>query len=583
MTQGMRNRSSVAKLLVSLGLLIAVFLIYGQTVNHPFIDFDDSEYVYENAVVRQGLSWNGIVWAFSTFWSANWHPVTWLSHMADVQIFGLDAGWHHLTNVALHSLNAVLLLLVLTQMTGALWRSALVAALFAVHPQHVESVAWIAERKDVLSTCFWLLTIAAYVGFVRRRTVGRYLLLLLTFSLGLMSKPMLVTLPLILLLLDYWPLQRLGSAAGELRQSGGRLCVLELIVEKLPLVLLALVSSAITYAAQHSWEATASLDAILLGQRIANALVSVVAYVAKTLWPVSLAIFYPHPSSVGESVPVPALIGSAGALTGLTALAIAQSKKRPWLAVGWFWFLITLIPVIGLIQIGSQAMADRYVYVPHIGLFVLLVWSIPGAVVYSRRGKIIAAGLCGCLLIALSVIAWVQVGYWRDGVTLYTHAIGVTKKNWLAWNNLGMQYLNAGKFEMALASFREAAKIKPNYADAWYNAGVAEGRLGRSRQAIESYELSLRLEPRNADGWVNLGLARQSIAEYGSAIEAYQNALRLRPADVLALYNLALAHAAQGDLSKALKASERLRLIDRRRWDELMITMFGVPVKKSPP
>ena len=579
----MRNRSSAVKLAVSLGLLLVVFIIYGQTGSHSFIDFDDSEYVYENEMVRQGLSWDGSVWAFSTFWSANWHPIAWLSHMADVQIFGLDAGWHHLTNVALHGLNTVLLLLVLTDMTHAVWPSALVAALFAVHPQHVESVAWVAERKDVLSTCFWVLTMGAYVNFVRRRGVKRYVWVLVTYSLGLMSKPMLVTLPLVLLLLDYWPLKRLDSALGTLIEPGSRRRVLELIWEKLPLALLALTSSVVTYAAQYSWEATVSLDAIPLGQRISNALVSTVIYIAKTVYPVSLAIFYPHPSSIGESVPLWTVLASACALAALMVLAVGQWRARPWITVGWLWFLITLAPVIGLVQIGSQAMADRYTYVPHIGLFMLLAWSIPPLFGTSRFRKIAVAAVCGCLLIGLSAMTWVQVGYWRDGVRLYTHAIGVTQKNWLAWNNLGMQYLNAGQFDTALASFREAARIKPNYADAWYNAGVAEGRLGRSRQAIESYQVSLRLEPGNADGWTNLGVARQSIGDYGSAIEAYQNALQLRPGDPLALYNLALAHAARSDLPKALKVSERLRVIDRRKWDELMTTMFGFPLNKISP
>ena len=576
----MSDRSWAAKLVASLGLVLVVFTIYGRTGSHPFIDFDDSEYVYENEVVRQGLSWNGIVWAFSTFWSANWHPITWLSHMADVQMFGLDAGWHHLTNVALHGLNAVLLLLVLTRMTQSVWRSALVAALFAVHPQHVESVAWIAERKDVLSTCFWLLTMAAYVNFVRHRGVARYAVLLLMYSLGLMSKPMLVTLPLVLLLLDYWPLQR--SAPGMLRESDARARTLELIWEKLPLALLALASSVITYSAQHSWEATTSLNAIPLGQRISNALVSAAVYAAKTLYPVSLAIFYPHPSSIGESVSALAMMASAALLVVLTVLALMQWRSRPWITVGWLWFLITLGPVIGLVQIGSQAMADRYTYVPHIGLFILFAWSIPAAA-ESRYGKVVGAALCACLLLGLSAMTWAQVSYWRDGATLYTHAIRVTKQNWLAWNNLGMQYLNGARLERALECFGEAVKIKPNYADGWYNLGVAQERLGRSRQAIESYEASLRLDPQNADGWTNLGVARQNIGDYGPAIEAYQNALQLRPGDPLTLYNLALVYAAQGELPKALKASERLRLIDRRKWDELMIAMFGFSVNKSAP
>jgi len=537
----MDDRSLSVKTLLSLGLLLVAVAIYLQTGSHAFIDFDDNEYVYENPMVRAGLSLDGVVWAFCTFWSANWHPIAWLSHMADVQLFGLDAGWHHLTNVALHGLSPVLLFLVLRSMTNAVWRSALVAALFAVHPQHVESVAWIAERKDVLSTFFWLLTMAAYVNFVRNGGIGRYLLLLATYSLGLMSKPMLVTLPVVLLLLDYWPLGRVASRSS----SGVRASAWELISEKLPLFALAMTSSAITYFAQRSWGAAASLDVIPLGERISNVLVSAVLYFVKTIYPVSLAVSSPHPSSIGESVPAVEIVVAIATLSVLTALSASQWRARPWIIVGWLWFLIALVPVIGLVQIGSQAMADRYTYVPHIGLFILLVWSVPAVAVRSRYGKFAVGALCASVLLGLSAMARVQAGYWRYGVTLYTHAIRVTNKNWLAWNNLGMQHLNAGRFDTALGCFSEAARIKSNYADAWYNAGVARQRLGQTAQAIESYQTSLRLESRNADGWTNLGLARQTIGDYASAIKAYQTALQLRPEDSLALYNLALAHAAR--------------------------------------
>jgi len=566
----MNNRFPAASYHVALGLLLVVGAIYLQAGSHAFIDFDDGEYVYENPIVRAGLSRDGVVWAFSTFWSANWHPITWLSHMADVQLFGLNAGWHHLTNVALHGLNSVLLFLVLRNMTNALWRSALVAALFAVHPQHVESVAWIAERKDALSTFFWLLTMAVYVNFVRNRGIGRYLLLLATYSLGLMSKPMLVTLPVVLLLLDYWPLARVASRSS----SSVRACAWELISEKLPLFALAMTSSAITYFAQRSWGAAASLDVIPLGERISNGLVSVVLYAVKTIYPVSLAVFYPHPSSIGESLSATAIAGAAAVLGLFSALFVMQWQARPWMVVGWFWFLIVLLPVIGVVQIGSQAMADRYTYVPHIGLFILLIWSIPAAIVHSRNGRFAVGALCAAVLLGLSAMAKAQVGYWRDGAILYSHAIRVTKKNWLAWNNLGMQHLNAGRFDAALGCFNEAARIKPNYADAWYNAGVAQQRLGQTAQAIESYQTSLRLEPRNADGWTNLGLARQTTGDHASAIIAYQSALRLRPEDSLALYNLALAHVAQGDLANAFRASERLRTIDRQKWGDLMSRIF---------
>jgi protein O-mannosyl-transferase len=573
------GRSSAAKTsLIALGLLLVVMGIYAQVGRHAFIDFDDSEYVYENARVRAGLTLGGVSWAFTTTHAANWHPLTWLSHMADMQMFGITAGWHHLMNVLIHALNGVLLFLVLRCMTGAVWRSAFVAALFAVHPLHVESVAWVAERKDVLSTFFWLLTMSLYARYVQRPGVWRYLGFTLSFVLGLLSKPMLVTLPFVLLLLDYWPLGRLASGEFPVAVSAPLSWekIRHLALEKTFLLVLAAGSSLVTYLAQASKEATAPLEHFPLGERISNALVSYVLYLVKTVWPTSLAVFYPHPSSIGAHIPVWQAIAAAAALAALTLLVLACGRSRPYLSVGWLWYLGTLVPVIGIIQVGSQAMADRYTYVPLIGVFIAVSWGVPELLGRWRFRQPVLAALGTAVILGLSLAAWIQTTHWRDGASLYTHAIAVKQRNWLAWNNLGIFQLNHQDFRQSLASFRESRRIKPDYADAWYNEGVAFGRLEEYARAIASYREALRLDPTNADGWVNQGFAHQAIGQLSQAVTCYESALRLRPEDPLALRNLVTAYALQGDGGRALQAFQRLRAVDRAGAEELL-RLLGMP------
>jgi Tfp pilus assembly protein PilF len=570
----MKNGSPAAKtILVALGLLLLVLASYGRVGKYAFVDFDDSEYVYENPQVRAGLTLGGVSWALTTTHAANWHPLTWLSHMADVQMFGLEAGWHHWMNVLIHALDAVLLFLVLKYMTGAVWRSAVVAALFAVHPLHVESVAWVAERKDVLSTFFWLLTMGMYARYVQRPGASRYLGVMLSFALGLMSKPMLVTLPFVLLLLDYWPLGRLtaeGSSAkaSALILSWGR--TPHLVLEKLPLLVLAAGSSIVTYVAQTLKAATAPLEHFPLGERVSNALVSYVLYLMKTVWPTSLAAFYPHPSSVGQPIPVWQPLAAATGLVVLTLLALVYGRLYPYLTVGCLWYVGTLVPVIGIIQVGSQAMADRYTYVPLIGIFIVVAWGVPELLSRWRYPRAVLSVLGTAVILGLSVATWAQTAHWRDNASLYTHAIAVTQNNWLAWNNLGNHYLRGGDIRQALLSFQEALRIKPDYADAWYNAGVTFGRLEDYPRAIASYQESLRLDPDNADGWVNRGAAHQNLGQHSQAIACYESALRLRPADVIALRNLVVVHALQGNLDKTLDAYRRLRAVDPARAEELL-------------
>ncbi|HET7343754.1 MAG TPA: tetratricopeptide repeat protein [Methylomirabilota bacterium] len=562
----LRSRSVIALL-----LLVGVALVFGGVREYGFIDFDDSEYVYANPVVRQGLTPSGIAWAFSLSAYASWHPITWMSHMADVQLFGLHAGLHHVVNVVLHGLNTVLLFLVLSGMTGAIWRSALVAALFGVHPLHVESVAWVSERKDVLSTMFWFLTLAAYGRYAKAPTAGRYAATLLFFVLGLLSKPMLVVVPLTLLLLDYWPLERLrGDKLGRL------------LVEKLPFFALAAAVSLITYSAQARWEAMWSAEALPLGARIANAIVSTTAYLEKTVAPVSLAAFYPHPASLGRSVPTGNVVGSLLVLVAISGVVGWQFRRRPYLVVGWSWYLLSLAPVLGFVQVGSQAMADRYTYVPLVGVFLAVVWGIADVVPGRRIARVAVATVATTVVAILALLAVRQVGYWRDATTLYTHAIRVTADNWLAWNNLGMQYLEARQPEVALACFRKAASIRPDYSHAWHNAGVAQTQLGQLPAALASYERALDLDPDNADGWLNLGLVRDSLGDRPRALEAYQSALRLRPTDARAIYASVLAYAAAGDAARAAALAARLRSVDPARWTDLMSRLQSGPGQSGP-
>jgi hypothetical protein len=558
--------------LIALGLVILVMAAYSRVGRFTFIDLDDSEYIYENPQVRAGLTLDGAAWAFTTTHAANWHPLTWLSHMADVQVFGLEAGRHHWMNVLIHALNAVLLFLVLQYTTGAPWRSATVAALFAAHPLHVESVAWVAERKDVLSTFFWLLTMGLYAGYVQRPGVWRYLTVTLSFALGLLSKPMLVSLPFVLLLLDYWPLGRLAwrDPSDTASTPVSRHSISRLVLEKVAFLVLAVGSSIVTYAAQASKAATASLEHFPLGARASNALVAYVLYLVKTVWPTSLAVFYPHPSSIGAQIPMWQPLAAAALLSVLTLVALWYGRLRPYLAVGWLWYVGTLVPVIGIVQVGSQAMADRYTYVPLIGIFIAVAWGIPELLGGWRYRQPVLAALGTAAVLGLWVTTWAQTAHWRDNGSLYTHAIAVTHKNWLAWNNLGNDHLNRGDFRRALSSFQEALRIKPDYADAWYNAGIALGRLQDYPRAIAAYQEALRLDPANADGWVYRGLAHQAIGQYAEAIACYESALRLRPADAIALNNLVVAHAVQGNRGKVLETYRRLRAVDPVRAEELL-------------
>lgn len=503
------------RILICLFLALVTLVAYWQVFGCEFTGHDDTSYVTKNPFIGRGLGLSGLIWAFTTFHSANWHPLTWISHMADYQIYGLNPGGHHLTNLLFHIVNAVLLFLVLTRMTGAVWRSAFVAALFAVHPLHVESVAWVAERKDLLSTFFWFITIYAYVLYTQRPSLLRYVPVMIAFCLGLMCKPMLVSLPFVLLLLDYWPLKRTNLKW-------------HLVREKAPLLLMSLASSIVTVVAQRSAGAVQDLASVPFGQRVGNAAVSYVAYIVKMVWPRDLAVFYPLHAGMP---PVWQALGAAVLLTAVTVVAVRCARNRPYVAVGWLWYLITLLPVIGLLQVGSQAMADRYTYVTLTGLFIIVAWGIPDLI--SKRWMILRpllAPSAAVMIGILAVLTWFQVGVWQDSYSLFDHAISVTSNNYIAYNNRGGALLLQGKREEALEDFSKAVELEPGFAEAQANLGPALIQRGQIPEGIEHSLIAIRLGCDSASLRCHIALGYATMGQWGPAEEHCRMALKLAPA-----------------------------------------------------
>ena len=447
-------------LLIYLALLLATFAVYAQVRDFDFVNYDDVDFIRDNLNVRQGLTAQGLEWALTSRDNGNWVPLTWVSHMLDFQFFGPDSGWHHLHNVLLHALAAVMLCIFLQRATGTRWRSALTAFLFALHPLHVQSVAWVAERKDVLSACFWFLTLWLYVRYAERPGTGRYLAVALGFCLGLMAKPMMVTLPFVLLLLDYWPLARLGQR--------GR----KAIWEKLPLLGLAGAAAAIAYLAQKHAEA---VNLIPLEARLANATHSYTLYILQTFWPARLAVFYPYPRDFAFAL-LP-LLAEGVLLAVVTTGVIVLRRRAPYLLMGWGWFVVTLVPVIGLVQVGDQAHADRYMYIPMVGLLVMLIWGA-AEILEKLRAKTLAIPLAAAACLASAVVSWVQVGYWRNSETLFRHALAVTNDNKVANNNLGNYLMDSGRLSEALPYFETAVRIDPEFATCAEQPGHRAGQDG---------------------------------------------------------------------------------------------------------
>ena len=514
---------TVSPLWLGVALVLATLIVYWPATDNGFVNYDDDVYVTDNAQVRQGLTRESLRWVWTAQVSANWHPLTLLSHMADVSGFGLDAAAHHRTSVLLHGLNALLLFVVLARMTGSRWQPAVVAALFALHPLHVESVAWIAERKNVLSTLFWILTMGAYARWVRSPDPRRYLLALSLFALGLMTKPMLVTLPFVLLLIDHWPLDRLRGAVGRR------------IVEKLPFFSLTVASSAITFVVQQRGGAVDVAGALPLAARVANAVVSYGRYLLDTLWPLDLAVLYPLTPAIS---PWHVVLSGAVVVT-ITVGAIASASTRPWFTVGWLWYLGTLVPVLGLVQVGFQSRADRYTYVPLIGIFVVLAWA--GAEWLERRpgDRRLAAAVMLALLLVSSGVTRAQLRHWSDSVALWQRTIAVTEHNAIAHYNLGRAVDDRRDLGRAVEHYRQAIRLDPVFVEAHANLASAIRRQGDLAGAIPHYRRALELDPQRATSHLSLANAVAATGRAADAIEHYREAVRLDPDLALAHFNLA--------------------------------------------
>jgi Flp pilus assembly protein TadD len=589
--------------LIAALLVLVTIAIYWPVMRHAFVNHDDPLYVTDNPHVRAGLSWEGLVWAFGRVHGDQtyWHPLSWVSHMLDCQLYGLKPGGHHGTSMLLHAANAVLVFLVFRRMTGAFWRCVVLAALFALHPLQVDSVAWVAERKNLLSAFFWLLTLWAYARYAEVRSPKSkvqsresrvqspaahitdygsrithcpslfYVLSLFFLACGLMCKPVLVTLPFVLLLLDYWPLQRCQLStlnaqrptspplrSLELKTGVSRLKVLlPLLWEKLPFFALAVASSVITVLAHQALGMLDSVSRLPWDARLDNALVSYVRYLGKTFWPSRLAVFYPSPTAW----PIWEVVACALLLLAISGLVLGTVRSRPWLFVGWFWFLGVLVPFIGLIQAGAQAMADRFMYVPALGLFVAMIWGLHGLAKggrYQQNGLSVAGA---AVIVICLVLTRQQLGHWKDSEALSRHALEVTENNWLAHLNLGSALDEKGQFDEAIREFQEAIRLKPDYVLAHNNLGVAIVRKGQIDKGISQYHEAIRLKPDYALAHNNLGIALARKGQIGEAIREFHEAIRLKPDFAQAHYNLGIALVRKGQSDEAIREfQEAVRL-----------------------
>lgn len=537
-------------ILTCLFLVLVTTSVFWQVRDFEFIYYDDQNYIFENPHIENGLTWTEVVWAFSEGYLNNWHPLTWLSHMIDIELFDLWPGGHHLTNLFLHVLSTVLLFLIFYNMTDSLWRSALVAVFFAIHPLHVQSVAWVSERKDVLSGFFWMLTLLAYFRYVRGPGWLRYLWVLLFFIGGLLSKPMAVTLPFVLLLLDFWPLNRVhADKADRLSLSTIR----PLLLEKIPLFILSALSSVITFLVQQQSGAVQSLETVPFAQRLANAVISYGDYILKTLYPEKLALFYPYP----RTFPLWRIGAAILILTLISALSIRFIREKPFLMVGWLWFLGTLVPVIGLVQVGGQSMADRYTYIPLIGLFIMIAWSIP-APAAEKKGFRAGIGAVGMVIVmALWTSARIQTRYWKDSRTLFERALQVTSNNAIMHNSLGTALLNDNKINEALYHYREALEIWPEFIDALYNLGVALAKNGNGDEAIRAFIKTLTLDPEYIPAHNNLADALMQKGDLKGAVRHLQFVLERRPNHVEANINMGVALTRLGQVEAAISHYQR--------------------------
>ncbi|MDM8525128.1 tetratricopeptide repeat protein [Desulfococcaceae bacterium HSG8] len=531
-------------LLICLILVITTLAVYVQVKDYEFINFDDDEYVTDNPHVQAGLTRESITWAFTSAHSANWHPLTWLSHMLDVQLYGMSPGQHHLTNLLFHILNTLLLFLVLRQMTGAVWRSAFVAAMFALHPLHAESVAWVSERKDVLSTFFWMLTLWGYSRYAKTPGIITYLPVLIFFTLGLMAKPMLVTLPFVLLLLDYWPLNRISLPPCLLPPAP---C--SLLLEKIPLFTLSAASSIITFLVQKDAGAVGSPEVYSFKFRIANTLISYVTYIGKMIWPDHLAVYYPYP----RVFPWWKAGGAFILFISVSLLAARAVKQHPCFITGWLWYVGTLVPVIGLVQVGAQAMADRYTYIPLIGIFIMIAWGGHEIIRKQRYGKILLMTIPLIILMILMALSWRQVRYWKNSTTLFEHTLEVTSDNHMAHFNLGVALNKQGRISEATKHYTRVLRIKPDHFKAHTSMGDILIRQGKINEAVEHLSQALRLNPRYAGALNNQGIAMMKLGRNEEAIKYLSRALRSNPDLTEAHNNLGVLLFKSGHTDEAIR------------------------------
>ncbi len=528
---------------IYLALTVITLAVFFQVRNFEFVNYDDNRYVTENRHVITGLTLGNILWAFASSHFFMWHPVTSLSHMIDCELFGLNPAWHHLTNLLIHIINALLLFEILRRMTNRLWPSAFVAAIFALHPLNVESVAWVAERKNLLSGFFWLLTIAAYIRYAKHPRTLNYVLLIFVFALALMAKPTTVTLPFVLLLLDYWPLDRFEKL--PLRQ---------LVKEKIPLFVLSAGLCVITIVTQQSGDVLSLNRQLPFLVRLANALVSYVTYIAKMIYPVHLAVFYPHPeNTLPLSKPIIAFV----LLVAVSIVLLYFGRRKLYLTVGWLWFLGALVPVIGLVQAGEQAMADRYAYIPLVGLFIIVAWGASDLLGNWKYRKVLLAVLSAVVVLVLSVCTWLQTSCWRNSRILFEHALAVNENNYVAHYCLGEWWFQQGKNGEAVARFHEALRINPNYLLAHTGLGAALAKQGKFDEAIERFRYVIKYDPESDETYYNLGVALAAQGKYDDALQQYRKAVELNPDYVTVYNNTGAILFFQGKLDEAVDCYQK--------------------------
>jgi tetratricopeptide (TPR) repeat protein len=543
--------------IIAAALALVTFAVYAQVITHQFISLDDDVYIRDNPMVNAGITLNGMAWAFTTFHEANWHPVTWISHMVDSQIFGLNAGGHLFVNLVLHVANTLLLFFFLKQGTGARRKSATIAALFALHPLHVESVAWAAERKDTLSTLFGLLSLRAYLSYTKAPGSKRYALVAFWLGLGLMAKPMLVTWPFVFLLLDYWPLRRLSPESFDWVRPSIRPWI-PLLREKLPLFGLVAASMVVTYVAQSYGGAVRGFVDAPISLRLSNAVVAYAKYLFLTFWPSGLGVYYPFST---DGVPVWQVAGALVVLGTITGLAVRQASRQPYLLMGWLWFLGTLVPVIGLVQVGGQTMADRYHYIPSIGLFVAIVFTFCDLALALRINRLGLAAVGAISLIVLASVTAVQASRWQDSKTLFEHTLSVTPDNLLVQYDLGHALGQEKKYDEAIPHFLEALRIQPDFFDALFNMGVTLFEQGKLQEAESYFRRALQAKPESGKTHMQLALALVNEEKADEALAEFYKALELAPMDSNVRTNLGLMLARKGKVSEAIsQLNEALRL-----------------------